>query len=200
MSELPNPYDKLTGADRTTWKHMAGARSHSEGRATLGEVYVRMFNNPAVAEKVGALGEHLRFGGVLPDAIRETVILRYSYRQKFGYEWAHHQRPARLAGLTESEITALADESLPADESPPADVSATSRAVIEAVDAVVAGSSIPPEIQSVIVDAFGYAGVVEVVALCGLYAIMGYTVTAFDIPIEEGLPTPPFESRPQPGN
>ena len=33
---------------------------------------------------------------------------------------------------------------------------------------------------------------VEVVALCGLYSIMGYMTTAFDIRIEEGLPKPPF--------
>jgi hypothetical protein len=31
---------------------------------------------------------------------------------------------------------------------------------------------------------------VEVVALCGLYAIMGYMVTAFDIAIQGGLPRP----------
>jgi hypothetical protein len=36
------------------------------------------------------------------------------------------------------------------------------------------------------------AGVVELVAFCGLYAIKGYMVTAFDIPIEESLPASPF--------
>ena len=67
-----------------------------------------------------------------------------------------------------------------------------SQAVLEAVDAVVAMRSIPADVQQRIVDAHGVAGVVEVVALCGLYAIMGYMVSAFDIPIEEGLPAAPF--------
>ena len=43
--------------------------------------------------------------------------------------------------------------------------------------------------------AYGEAGVVELVVLCGLYATMGYVVSAFDIPIEEGLPTPPGSLR-----
>lgn len=186
MAELPNPYETLGESDRATWERMASARSHAEGRAELGDVYVRMFNNPGVAEKVGALGEYLRFEGVLPDAIRESVILRFSFRQKFGYEWAHHMRPAKLAGLSDATIAALATED-PGDE-----LSSEVRAVVEAVDAVVAHEEIPGRVQKVIVTAFGYDGVVEVVALCGLYAIMGYTVTAFGIRTEEGLPSPPF--------
>jgi len=40
--------------------------------------------------------------------------------------------------------------------------------------------------------AYGNAGIVELVALCGLYGIMGDMITAFDIKIEKGLPAPPF--------
>ena len=86
MATLPDPTDTLKGSDRALFDRMASVRSHAEGRALLGEVYVRMFNNPEVAAKVGALGEHLRFHGVLPDEVRELVILRYASRQGFGYE------------------------------------------------------------------------------------------------------------------
>ena len=186
MAALPDPTATLRGADRALFDHMASARAHAEGRAKLGEVYVRMFNNPGVTEKVGALGEHLRFHGVLPDAVRELVILRFAARQRYGYEWSHHQHPARLAGLSEETIEALTAGELP-DALPDA-----SRAALEAVDAVVAKQSIPAQVQQRIVAAYGNAGVVELVALCGLYAIMGYMVTAFDIEREPGLPAPPF--------
>jgi hypothetical protein len=33
---------------------------------------------------------------------------------------------------------------------------------------------------------------VELVALCGLYGLIGAIVTSFEIPIEEGLPQAPF--------
>ena len=61
MARLPDPTGRLRGADRESFDHMASARAHAEGRSHLGDVYVRMFNNPGVATSVGALGEHLRF-------------------------------------------------------------------------------------------------------------------------------------------
>lgn len=155
-------------------------------RGHLGDVYVRMFNNPGVAAKVGALGEHLQFHGVLPDEARELVILRYAARQGFGYEWSHHQRPAKLAGISQDVIDALTAGNVPAT------LPDASQAVLEAVDAVMAKRSIPCDVQQRIVDAHGAGGAVAVVALCGLYAIMGYMVTAFDLATEEGLPEPPF--------
>jgi len=186
MAPLPDPTRGLGPDDRAALERMAAARAGAEGRAALGEVYVRMFNNPAVARAVGALGEHLRFAGVLPDDARELAILRYAARQGFGYEWSHHQRPARLAGIPEEAVAALAGEAVPEGLAP------ERRAVVEAVDAVAARRSIPPEVQERVAAAFGLAGVVEVVALCGLYALMGYTVTAFDVAVEEGFPPAPF--------
>lgn len=186
MATLPDPTDKLEGTDRELFEHMALVRSPSQGRRELADVYVRMFNNPGVTAKVGALGEHLRFHGILPDEVRELVILRYAARKGFGYEWSHHQRPAKLAGIGQEVIDGLTAGKVP-DALPDA-----SKAVLEAVDAVAAKRSIAADVQQRIVVAHGTAGVVEVVALCGLYATMGYMVTAFDIGIEDGLPEPPF--------
>jgi 4-carboxymuconolactone decarboxylase len=186
MAPLPDPSATLEGADRELFDHMAAARAHSDGRAHLGDVYVYMLNNPGVAAKVGALGEHLRFHGTLPDAVRELVILRFSARKKYGYEWSHHQRPAKLAGVGQQVIDAVTAGEVP-DALPDA-----SRAALEAVDAVAAGKSIPPGVQQRFVAVHGNAGIVELVVLCGLYGIMGAMCTAFDIAIEEGLPRPPF--------
>jgi hypothetical protein len=185
MSQLPDPTSTLTGDDRARYDEMASARAHAEGRAALGQVYVRMFNNPGVAAAVGQLGEHLRFHGTLPDAVRELIILRYASRQGFWYEWSHHQHPAHLAGIDAGVIEAITKGEVPSS------LPEGSRAVLQAVDAVVAHQSIPADVQERVVVAHGNAGVVELVALCGLYAIMGYMVTAFDIPIEPGLPSPP---------
>lgn len=185
MAKLPDPSETLEGTDLEMFEHMASARAHAEGRPQLGEVYVRMFNNPGVAAKVGALGEHLRFHATLPDAVRELVILRFAVRQRSGYEWSHHQRPAKLAGISQNVIDELTAGKIP-QALPDA-----SQAVLEAVDAVVAKQSIPDDVQQRVAATHGVAGVVEVVALCGLYAIMSYMVFAFDIEVEEGLPEPP---------
>jgi len=182
MAALPDPTNDLTAADREAFDHMASVRAHAEGRTSLGDVYVRMFNNPEVAAKVGALGEHLRFHGILPDAVRELVILRFASRQGYGYEWSHHQRPAELAGLGRDTIDMLTAGRMP-DALPDA-----SQAALDAVDAVVEKRSIPAEVQRRFVEVYGNAGIVELVVLCGLYGIMGNMITAFDIEVEEGLP------------
>lgn len=189
MAQLPDPTDQLDGEGKAIFDRMAAARAHAEGRAQLVEVYVRMFNNPALAGKVGALGEQIRFHGTLPDDVRELAILRYAIRQGSGYEWSHHQRPAELAGLSADTIAALSAGGIPAY------LPDVSRAALQAVDAVVARRSIPVDVQDRIVAAYGEAGVVELVVLCGLYATMSYMVSAFDIPIEDGLPTPPDSLR-----
>ena len=78
MARLLDSTDALSAPDREALDRMAAARADADGRAALGDVYVRMFNNPAVARAVGALGKHLRFTGALPDDARELVILRYA--------------------------------------------------------------------------------------------------------------------------
>ena len=99
MAPLPPLPDPPPTDVAVEMAHMATARAHAEGTATLGTVYQTMFHAPGVARRVGALGDEIRFHGVLPDDVRELVILRYASRAGFGYEWSHHQRPARLADL-----------------------------------------------------------------------------------------------------
>lgn len=189
MARLPDPTGRLEGEGKAVFDRMAAIRTHAEGRAQLPDVYVRMFNNPALAGKVGALGEHIRFHGTLPDEVRELAILRYATRQGSGYEWSHHQRPAELAGISAETIAVLTAGGIPAA------LPDASQAALQAVDAVVAHRSIPAEIQDRLAAAYGHAGVVELVVLCGLYATMSYMVFAFDIPIEDGLPAPPDSLR-----
>ena len=185
MALLPDPTGRLSDADRAEYDRMARVRSHAEGRAELGQVYALMFNDPAVAGLVGALGEHLRFGGVLPADVRELCILRLATRRGYGYEWAHHQRPAAQAGLDAATVDAITSGDEPAGLRP------DQVAALRAVDAVTADRELPPDVYAAIVDAVGTRGAVELVALCGLYGLMGAMVTAFGIPVEAGLPTPP---------
>ncbi len=186
MAALPDPRDHSGPEAARAMANMAAARSHADGRSELGQVYISMFNNPGVAEKVGALGEQIRFEGCLPDPIREIAILRFAYRKGLRYEWAHHARPATLAGLAGDEIASLATDRAETIDDP------LQRAAIEIVDQVVRGESIPAELQERFTAEYGNEGVVELVALCGLYSLMGFTVNSFDIAIEPGLPEPPF--------
>lgn len=179
MAELPDPTDGLDGADRAEFDRMSAVR----GEGHLGQVYVAMWNNPEVARLVGQLGEHLRYHGVLPGDVRELVILHFARTSDLLYEWAHHQAPARAAGLTDGQIDALAGGRVPDG------LRAEQVAALKAADAVLAADSIPDKVQATLVDAFGTAGVVELVALVGLYCTIGGFITSFDVRLEPGLPS-----------
>jgi 4-carboxymuconolactone decarboxylase len=56
-----------------------------------------------------ALGGHLLGGGGLPEREREIVILRVGRRAGSEYEFGQHTRIGLAAGLTEEEISRLAD-------------------------------------------------------------------------------------------
>jgi hypothetical protein len=60
---------------------------------------------------------------------------------RYGYEWSHHQRPAKLAGIFQDVIDAVTVGQVP-DSLPDA-----SRAALEAVDAVIDKRSIPADVQ-----------------------------------------------------
>ncbi len=118
MARLPDPRPHADPATLAEIQRMALLRSYSDGRAELGSVYIAMFTNPAVARAVGALGERLRFEGTLPDQLREIAILRFAARSGYDYAWAHHVRPATLAGVSKGTIEALAAPVVPPDLDP----------------------------------------------------------------------------------
>jgi hypothetical protein len=51
-----------------------------------------LMHHPALAEKVGDLGEYLRFGGTLPGDIREMAILITARSVNQSYEWVGARR------------------------------------------------------------------------------------------------------------
>lgn len=179
VAQLPDPTQGLDEADRAEFERMSAVR----GEGHLGQVYVAMWNNPGIARLVGQLGEHLRYHGVLPGDVRELAILHFARRAGLVYEWAHHQAPARTAGLSDEVIDAIASGAVPEG------LRQDQVAAIHAVDAVLDGESIPAVVQETLTGAVGLAGVVELVALVGLYRLIGGVVTSFDVAVEPGFPT-----------
>jgi alkylhydroperoxidase family enzyme len=187
VAELPPLPTDLPASTRAAIARNTASRAHADGRPQLSNVYAALFHAPDLAERISELGEQIRFSGALPDDVRELAILRYAARMRFGYEWSHHQRPAHLAGLDRATVDAVTAGDAPTGLRP------EQQAALDAVDAVVGGRPIPAGTQATLVEAVGVEGVVELVAVCGLYALMGYTATAFALPVEDGLPIAPFD-------
>lgn len=180
MARLPDPTTSLSPEERAGYDHIAEVR----GEGAMLEAYHRLFNHPAVAIRMGELGELLRFRGELPDDVRELIVLRVAQRMGVAYEWGHHVGPAREAGVADDVIDAIEAGERPGGLRPEVAVA------LDAADAVFDYRSVPQEVHDALVDAFGVRGVVEVAALVGIYRMMGGMIAAFDIELEPGFPRP----------
>ncbi|MEF3698889.1 carboxymuconolactone decarboxylase family protein [Desulfolutivibrio sp.] len=180
MSRLPLPkYQDLSPEARTLYDQLAAKRGRIDG------MYQTLLSHPALLEKVSALGSYLRFGETaLPPEARELAILACARRMGAGYEWVKHSGPASQAGIPESVREALRTGREPEGLGPGL------RAVLDAAGCALARRSIPAGIQDEVVRAYGVEGVVELVVLCGFYAMIAGVIFAFDVPLPEGARDP----------
>src|ERR1041384_7595144 len=94
MAKLPDPLSTLTPDAKAVYDKITAKRGPMRGGP-----YASLMHDPALAEKVGDLGEYLRFGGTLPGDIRELAILITARSVSQAYEWIAHARIARKEGV-----------------------------------------------------------------------------------------------------
>lgn len=175
MAPLPDPLASLQGDDLALYQEML-KRRQAHGTGLYGP-YVALMNHPRLASRIEALGGFLKFEGVLPREIYQFAVLAFGADTDNEFEWHDHLGPAQAAGLPASVVEALrAKADLP---QPYQDVRETMRTVMQY-------RSLPQDLQDRVIAAVGIPGLLEIVALCGVYALIGYVNNAFDIPVERG--------------
>jgi 4-carboxymuconolactone decarboxylase len=108
---------------------------------------------------------------VLPDHLRELVILLVARQWSQDFEWGHHAPLARAAGLDERVIAAIRDGE---EITGPGDVRAVWLLVSELVDRhEVTDSTFDAALRAV-----GDTGVVEMIATVGYYTTLAMTMNA----------------------
>jgi len=104
MTRIPEPTrDQLSADARATYDHIAATRGGLRGP------YGVLLHHPALADRVAALGEQLRFRSVLAGADRELAILAAAREVEAPSEWAAHEPIARREG-TRAEAIAVVQE------------------------------------------------------------------------------------------
>ena len=180
MAKLPDPLSTLTPDARRVYDKITAKRGQMRGGP-----FASMMHHPALAEKVGDLGEYLRFGGTLPGDIREMAILITARSVNQAYEWVAHARIARTEKLPDDVIERIRTRgdlsTLPPRYARPARV----------VQHVLAYESIPQDLQDQVKGELGMPGLMELVTLAGQYRLIAGVLFAFDSPLPDGAP-PPF--------
>lgn len=179
MAKLPDPLSTLTPDAKRVYDKITAKRGQMKGGP-----FASLMHHPSLAEKVGDLGEYLRFGGTLPGDVREMAILITARSVNQAYEWVAHAKVARTEKLPDDVIERVRTRgdlsTLPPRYARPARV----------VQHVLAYESIPQDLQDQVKGDLGMPGLIELVTLAGQYRLIAGVLFAFDSPLPEGTPAP----------
>lgn len=100
-----NLYELITGGPRAA--ESAFALTDHEGR--LEGPFNAMLLSPVIGTAVQAVGAAIRFGSRLTAREREIAILALASGRQSEFEWYAHERVGRRVGLTDDELSALAN-------------------------------------------------------------------------------------------
>ncbi len=127
----------------------------------------------------------LRFAGALmprgslPRADTELVILRVAHNCRCEYEWRHHERIARTAGLTGEDIAAVRDGASGSNWS------ARQALLLRAADEVHARREIRQELWTRLRAELTQAELIELVMLIGHHELLAMTISTLRIAPDE---------------
>ena len=145
-----------------------------------------ILHNPALASHLQKLGAYLRFETDMPADLRQLAILVAAAHWCSGYEWlAHAEIARRQALLPEAVIASLRPGQTPRGLT-------TDQAAVHSFCVAMHRDGKPTDAEFAAVNALlGTPGILDLVAVCGYYALLAMAMNAANFPLPEGA-TPPF--------
>jgi alkylhydroperoxidase family enzyme len=143
-------------------------------------LYRALANSPEMVDTWLRFIWDLRDNCETPRSLREIGILRTAIRNGSDYEWAHHVRMARAAGVSEDQLAALKERGhseVFSDEE---------RLVLGLADAIVDGA-VTDEVLRSALRTWGPARYVELVLTLSAYVMVPRVLDALRVPLEESV-------------
>src|SRR5690242_14431558 len=104
MQRVPNvERSQLDQQGQAAYDRIASTRGSVRGPFGV------LLHHPVLGERVGEVGEFIRFHGVLPGSIRELAILVAARELGAGVEWAGHAPLALKEGTSQAAIDTVAN-------------------------------------------------------------------------------------------
>jgi 4-carboxymuconolactone decarboxylase len=183
MSRLPYVHrDELDEDGQSLWDVFVETR----GDGVVGEHggLIGPFNPWVTASDIGrrlaSLGTALRFRTSIDRRLLEVAIITTGARWKAEFEWWAHSRMARQHGVADDVIDAIAR-----GDDPP--FTEDDERVVHAIATQLgAGGRVDDATYAAGRTLLGDRGMIELVALCGYYTLVSYTLNAFEVPLPPG--------------
>jgi AhpD family alkylhydroperoxidase len=126
----------------------------------------------------------------LPKLTREVVVLRVAARRANAYEWKQHSSIARRAGLTETEIAAIA-----AIADGTTTLSGPHRLIVTAVDELYDDGALTDQTADALAGQFTEQQLIELVFLVGTYSMFSMVLNVFGVEPDPDLDETNFDGR-----
>jgi len=138
---------------------------------------------PHIGGRVAELGTALRFRTSIEQRLTELAIITTGARWRAEFEWWAHARLARQQGIADEVIDAIGR-----GVSPPL-TRDDEQVVYDVADQLARTGRLTDATYKAAHELLGDVGVVELVSLCGYYALVSFTLNALEVPLPEGVPT-----------
>jgi 4-carboxymuconolactone decarboxylase len=179
--DMTGPRFKPLPPEQMTPEQKGVAQALAEGpRGGVRGPFPALLRIPALADRVRALGDHVRFESGLPAPLRELAILVVARFWNAQYEWYAHSRHAAQAGLDPSVPEAIAQ-----GERPPR-LSADEALVYDLCVELLHARDVSDKTFAAATARFGETTVLELVALAGYYGFVSLILNVNRTPIPDG--------------
>lgn len=138
--------------------------------------FVPLLQTPALMERIGKVGETLRFDGSLSDHIRELSICAVARETGNQFEWQTHAPLAVKAGAAPATIEALAAGKRPRN------LSAEEETALDFVSELMLRHGVSDATYAEAVACFGEEGTVELTALVGYFVMVCWVMNVARTP------------------
>lgn len=153
-------------------------------------LYATLIRHPAMFKPRLILGQYLRNDSTLPPRDREIAVLRLAWLTACEYEWGHHARIGKSAGMTPDEIRRVA-------EGPDASGWSTfEQTLIRAVDQLHTDAWIDDATWSALSDVYSKEQCMDLVFTVGGYKMLAMLINSLGVQPDagiEGLPSEPLQ-------
>jgi 4-carboxymuconolactone decarboxylase len=172
---------EVAPADLPTYDHVAQSR----GAGRMPNVFKALANNPAVMDKVAAVGEYMRFQSKLDPQLRELAILTAAQEMRCVYEWTAHYAIAEKLGVVARLLNSIGT---PLIEREPAPLGAELRFA----RLVARGEEVDDATLETVRNHLGDGGVIEFIGLVGYYGLLARFLNTLHVPLDQGTEAKPF--------
>lgn len=177
-------FPPLTPAEMTPLQREVAAEIAAGPRGEVRGPFIAWIHHPALARRLQALGEQLRWKATLPPQLIELAVLVCARRWSCQHEWFMHEKLAREAKLDPRII-----ESLSRNEKPQ-NLSSEQAAVYDFCKDLHANGRASDAAFEAAKTKFGLEGTLELIALSGYYSLMAMVLNTAGLPLPGGAQPP----------